>query len=199
MQPVTGGFVGLVSSALQFSLCSWKWACLGAFCEPAGMCCAYAQIWSESMSDPVQDQSSHHSHSVRDDKMQAVTSSSPAAACCFCCFCKASTSSDIYVISLITLFSLCPKMLPISSFSVSSFYEALQVEPWISWRTFLLVSRKQRETVRWKMSELRGCECLHIQWCEYMLKSSLLCQTKKGQRLPATENNCCGRAESFSV
>lgn len=80
MQPVTGGFVGLVSSALQFSLCLWKLACLGAFCVPAGMCRAYAQIWSESMSDPVQDQSSHHSRSVRDDKMQAVTSGSPAAA-----------------------------------------------------------------------------------------------------------------------
>lgn len=59
-----------------------------------------AQIGTENMSDPVPDQSSHHSRSVREDKIQTVTSGSLAAAAAA----KAQTRSDIFVISVITLF-----------------------------------------------------------------------------------------------
>ncbi len=60
-----------------------------------------AQIGTENMSDPVLDQSSHHSRSVREDKIQTVTSGSLAAAAAAA---KAQTRSDIFVISAITLF-----------------------------------------------------------------------------------------------
>lgn len=80
IQPVTGGFVGLgVSSALRFYLCLGTPVCFGAFACRWGCVECSDRNW-ENMSEPVLDQSSHHSRSVWEDKMQTVTSGSLAAA-----------------------------------------------------------------------------------------------------------------------
>lgn len=85
IQPMTGVFVGRLFQAL----CSLISAC-ERLCVLGGSACAGGDVSSvrirtEGMSDPVPDQSSHHSHSVREDKIQTVTS----GFCC-CCFCKIS-------------------------------------------------------------------------------------------------------------
>lgn len=72
-----------VSSALQFF--AYEHYMFGGFWRACGHVLR-AQTWTENMSDPVPDQSSHHSNSVTEDKIQTVTSGSlaAAAACCFC-------------------------------------------------------------------------------------------------------------------
>lgn len=68
-----------------------------------------AQIGRENMSDPVPDQSNHHSHSVREDQMQTVTSGTSLAVAAAPA--RPQTRSDIFVISVITLFPLYTPLL----------------------------------------------------------------------------------------
>lgn len=79
IQYLTGGFVGLLFQALCSSIFAYEhrhvWGLLRASRDVLS-----ARLGTENMSDPVLDQISHHSCSVREDKMQTVTSSLLAGA-----------------------------------------------------------------------------------------------------------------------
>lgn len=104
-----------------------------------------SQIGTENMSDALLDQSSHHSRSVRKDKMQTVTSGSLAAAAsakaqnplrhlCYLCH---------QIISFVCFSAMIPSLL-----SVSFFYDKLQLERWIRDRwTLVRVSPTGRDKV----------------------------------------------------
>lgn len=196
--PMAGGFVGLLFQALCSSIFAHEdfivfWGFLRA-----GGDVFRAQIWTENMSDPVPDQSSHHSRSVREDKIQTVTSGSLAAAAASA---KSQTRSDILVISIITMFPLCASLLCTSSRSVS-FSLSLRAAGWsLNQRSENISACKPH---REREGETKtGCQSL-VSVSVYIFKPVnvywyCLCLAKqnKARGCLETEKNYCGRSKSF--
>ena len=145
MQPETGGFGGILFQVHGSSFFAYEEQCVvgGFVCQWWCVECSNRN-WEYVRS--LLDQSSHHSCSVRNDKMQAVTFGSQAAAASA----NTQAQSHIFVISDITLFLSCASLLCSSYFSpsLSFFHDKLQLEPWIRDRRILeLVSPTGREKV----------------------------------------------------
>lgn len=118
-QPLTGGFVGLLFHELWSSVFAYEhqhvWGLLRASRDVLS-----ARLGTENMSDPVLDQTSHHSLSVREDKMQTVTSGCWLLPLLLLLQ-KLKTHSNIFVISAITSLPLCASLLCFSHPSASFF------------------------------------------------------------------------------
>lgn len=127
IQSLTGGFVGLLFQALCSSIFAFEhrhvWGLLRASRDVLS-----ARLGTENMSDPVLDQSSHHSCSVREDKMQTVTSGLLAGAAAASAKAQNPLQHLCYLCHhIISYVLLC--YIPLTSLLLSFLYCRLQLKP----------------------------------------------------------------------
>lgn len=150
-----------VSSPLQFDRCLWTLVCSWGSVRASGDVSS-VQIWTEGMSDPVLDQSSHHSHSVREDKIQTVTS----GFCCCCSFCKISNPPRrLCYLCHHAISSMCTSPLADSFFPLAAGWTLNRRSENIS---VCKPQRRREGETKTGCQSPRVCVCLHIQGCEYV-------------------------------